>query len=130
MDLYIQFRETRPQHSSSPFGDVIAVYETEEIVEKPAGHLAWVKLTNLPATQGKQKLFNLLAGRVGDDIADENDPNFGSSDRNAVFDFANLPTPYLAEFQENRSVDIPYGVAVSLLTSRKLGRTMNVGDFD
>ena len=126
MDLYIEFRHTRPEHSNSVIGDVVGIYETSEIVEPPAGYLSWVKITGLPENQSKSKLHELLASRVQ---PDDELPGY-NPERNAVFDFASLPPPYAADFATDRSVDIPLDVAVSLLYNRKTDRLMVTGDFD
>tara|TARA_R110000772_G_scaffold76180_1_gene164770 strand:+ start:332 stop:742 length:411 start_codon:yes stop_codon:yes gene_type:complete len=136
MDLYIEFRHTRPEHSNSVIGEVVNIYETSEIVEPPAGYLSWVKITGLPENQSKSKLHELLVDRVQPDEFHEwdEDEEFPRVDydprRNAVFDFASLPPPYAADFATDRSVDIPLDVAVSLLYNRKTDRLMVVGDFD
>lgn len=128
-DLYIQFRHTRPQHSSAEIGAVISVYETNEIVEPPSGYLSWVKITGLPNTQNKGKLKTLLASPIYLQVGD-NDPIEEDTRKSCLFDFENLPTPFKAEFEATRSCDIPLGVAISLLTNRKLNRPMVRGDFD
>lgn len=126
MDLYIEFRHTRPEHSNSVIGEVVNIYETSEIVESPSGYLSWVKVTGLPENQSKSKLYELLASRVQ---PDDTLPGY-NPERNAVFNFASLPDPFAADFATNRSVDIPLDVAVSLLYNRKTGRLMVTGDFD
>ena len=126
MDLYIEFRHTRPEHSNSVIGEVVNIYETSEIVEPPAGYLSWVKVTGLPENQSKSKLHELLADRVQ---PDDELPGY-NPERNATFDFASLPVPFAADFATDRSVDIPLGVAVSLLYNRKTSRLMVTGDFD
>ncbi len=128
MDLYIQFRHTRPENSTADIGEVTLVYETSEIVEPPSptSHLALVKITGLPASQSKAKLYELLAS----EIQGEEDVDGYDARRCAVFDFASLPSPFLNDFNVNKEVDIPFGIAVSLLHNRKLNRGITQGDFD
>lgn len=131
MDLYIQFRHTRPVNSTSPIGDVITVYETSEIVEPSTGYLSWVKITNLPDTQSRRKLYYLLASSVGMLTPDPDNPHGAGDIRsNAIFEFWNLPRPYKNKFNKNKEVNIPFDVAASLFYNRRTQRMMIEQDFD
>lgn len=120
----LQFR-TDDTNTDRPLGDVIAVYETSDILEPPSPRspFSFCYVNGVPDHQNKRSMHALLARKIEQEKWDK------PTQCSAVFQYWDLPPPYAGEL-DDKEITLPFGLLLSHLYNRVTGRLMVAGDFD